>query len=173
MNRLHAVLIVLALLAGVLAAVAGTPQAPLATDQLSAPQLAEWLRDRRPDLILLDLRPGAPSEDRLPGALAAESTAIRHIAAEHTLVVYDSDEVDAGTAEQLRQRWNRPDLLRLHGGATAWSEQVLYPQIRSDAGPRQRADFERRAALSRYFGGQPQVLDPGQVAPKQRSRQGC
>jgi len=40
------------------------------------------------------------------------------------------------------------------GGLDGWKDEVLFPALPADAGPRDRAQFERAAALAQFFGGQ-------------------
>ena len=173
MNR-HPVLAILLLSAALFAALAEQPRPAIADDEVSALQLAEWIRQRHPDLLLIDAQTQAPSDQRaLPGAHALAGLDSDSLEAHRLVVIYAVDDFDPARAQALRKRWNRPDLLRLHGGLRAWNEHVLYPVIRADASARQQADFVRRAELSRYFGGSPQRLDPGAAARGGRSRQGC
>lgn len=164
----------LAFCAGALAAVAGGPQPAPADDELTATQLADGLRTRRGDLVLFDLRTdaaGAP--DRLPGARAPDDTALAALKPSDTVVVYAQADVDPARAQALRERVRAPRVLRLQGGIAAWNAQVLYPQIRSDAPARLQREFPARAERSRYFGGTPRRIAPGELAALQRGRRGC
>ena len=157
-------LAIVALAAGALAAVARTPEPAPAPDEISAAELATWIRDRQPGLLLVDLRPDAT--DRLPGAgplTEADRGAV------DTLVAYADRNVDPDAVEALHAR----RVLRLRGGVAAWNAEVLFPTLRADASGRQRLEFESRARLSRYFGGSPRVLDPGASPDRGRSRRGC
>lgn len=168
----RSVLAVLVLCAGGLAAYVGTPQPPLAADEVSAEQLARWIRTRHPGLQLLDTRGlEAMQGDRLPGALAAND--VDAIAPGDIVVIYADGRIDEQTVETWRQRLSVPDVLRLHGGVEAWNTDVLFPVLRSDASARERRAFEARAHLSRYFGGVPRLLDPGASGERTRSRRGC
>lgn len=167
MSALHSTLVVLALGLAALTAIAARPEPPLARDEVAASQLAEWLRARRPDLRVVDVRPmGASSRERLPGAEPFEEFVAE---ASATVVVYGEDVLDAAPALPGRAA----QVLRLRGGVAAWNRDVLFPTIRRDAPPRQQRAFAARAQLSRYFGGSPRVLDPGAQADRPRSRRGC
>ena len=48
----------------------------------------------------------------------------------------------------------------LRGGLADWVDEVLNPKRLSSASPDEIARFERIAALSRYFGGVPRVVEP-------------
>ncbi|WP_313919582.1 hypothetical protein [Tahibacter sp.] len=172
--NLRRVLVVLALCAGGLAAHVGTPRPPLAVDEVSAGQLAEWIRARRPGLRLLDTRDAQAMErDRLPGARSANDVDPDAIATSDTVVVYADRRIDERTVEMVRHRLHSRRILRLHGGVEAWNAEVLFPVLRSDASAQQQRDFAGRAQLSRYFGGAPRVLDPGATRERTRSRRGC
>ncbi|MEO8671171.1 MAG: rhodanese-like domain-containing protein [Tahibacter sp.] len=167
-------LVLMALCAGGLAAHVGTPQPPLAADEVSAGQLAEWIRARRPGIRVLDTRDAEAMErDRLPTARAANDVDADAIASGDTVVVYAERRIDEAAVETLRQRLHWRGVLRLHGGVEAWNAEVLFPVLRSDASARQQQDFVARAQLSRYFGGTPRVLDPGAAREHPRSRRGC
>ena len=170
-RRARAMLGLLALVMGTLAAIAGSVVPPPAADEVSAVDLAQWIRDRRPGLLVVDARAAeAFDRDRLPGARLIADIDADALRSADTVVVYAEAGVDA-TA--LRELSNVRRLLRLHGGIAAWNEDVLFPVIRADASERQQRDFAARAALSRYFGGSPRLLDPGASPARGRSRHGC
>jgi len=167
----RAVLALLALVVGMLAAIAGSIVPPPAADEVSAIELAQWIRDRRPGLLVVDTRSAeAFDRDRLPGARLIADIDADALRSADTVVVY----ADAGAdAAALRELSNVPRVLRLHGGIAAWNEEVLFPVIRADASERQQRDFAPRAVLSLYFGGSPRLLDPGASPARGQSRHGC
>lgn len=166
----HATAALFALVVGTLAALAGDVDPPPAADEVSASELAAWIRDRRPGLLLLDLRDvEAFDRDRLPGAQRLPDVGADAIAAADTIVVY----ADAGNDAGLPRLSGAARVLRLHGGVGAWNDDVLFPTLRADANARQQRDFAPRAALSRYFGGSPRLLDAGAAPARNRSRRGC
>jgi len=172
MNR-HArsILALLALASGTLAAIAGTVAPPPATDEVPAAELAQWIRDRRPGLLVVDVRSAeAFDRDRLPGARLLADIDADALRSVDTVVAYADARADPA---ELRGMSNVPRVLRLHGGIAAWNEEVLFPVLRADASARQQRDFATRALLSRYFGGSPQLLDPGASPARGRSRRGC
>ena len=173
--KLHsrAVLALLALVAATLAAVAGDVAPPADADEVTAVDLAQWIREQRPRLLVIDVRAAeAFDEDRLPGARRLDDVDAAALDAAGTVVVYSDADADAdaralhGLSSVLRP-------LRLHGGIKAWNEEVLFPVLRADANAKQQRDFEARARLSRYFGGSPRLLDPGASSARGRSRRGC
>lgn len=172
MRNVHRVLVLLALAGGAFAVVAEHPQAPLASDEISAPELAQWLRERREGLLLVDLRTDAESADGIPGARRAAAVERAELA-QGTVVVYAGRSVETAALAAWREAEGVPVYRRLRGGLAAWQRDVLYPLLRADASPQQRRGFSERAALSRYFGGTPRQLAPGEAPPQPRSRRGC
>jgi rhodanese-related sulfurtransferase len=165
------VLAALALVAAAFAAIAGDVVPAPAADEISATDLALWIRDRRPGLLIVDARKAeAFDQDRLPGARLLEDVGADALASADTIVVYSDTGAGAGILSRLA---GVPHALRLHGGIAAWNEQVLFPVLRADANASQQRSFEARARLSRYFGGSPRLLDPGVSASRGRSRRGC
>lgn len=168
---LRSIAALIALVAGGFAAIAGDVRPSPASDEVSAIELATWIRDRRPGLLVLDLRsPEAFERNRLPGAQRWPDVAAGAIDAAGTIVVYADAQADASL---FRGSAGTRDVLRLHGGVEAWNEDVLFPALRAGAGPQQQRDFMRRASLSRYFGGTPRVLDAGAAPVRSGSRRGC
>lgn len=165
----------LALAAGLLAGIAGGAAPPLADDEVAAVELARWIADRRSGLQLVDLRGQAQFDaDHLPGAVPLtllDAAALP--AADTTLVIYSDDSIRPDAVPIRLGGRDRRTVLRLRGGLQAWSDEVLFPTIRSDAPAARRRAFEERARLSRYFGGSPRVLEPGMELGQPRSRRGC
>jgi rhodanese-related sulfurtransferase len=161
--------------------------------------LAEWIRDRKPDLRVVDLRsadafelrhlPNAESLDSLlvdepkresalfdrgaeaeeEGRQAAPSTAGARV---ETVVVYSDDDAEmVRAARRLGKRGGR-NVLYLRGGWAAWQSEVMYPVLSDGASPAERADQARASELSRYFGGRPRKVGP--TTPKVPARpRGC
>src|SRR5262249_37978338 len=142
----RALLAALALVAAAFAAIAGDVAPPAAADEVSAVDLAQWIRDRRPGLLVVDARTTEAFDPvRLPGGRLLEDVDADALASATAVVVYTEAGADAGTLRGL------PRVLRLRGGITAWNDQVIFPVLRTDANVRQQRDFEARAKLSRYF----------------------
>jgi rhodanese-related sulfurtransferase len=170
---LRTMLVAFALVAGALAAMAGTPQPAIADDEIAAVDLAAWIRDPRTPLLVLDLRDEAEATDRVAGArrLAAVDAAVLDAAS--VVVVYSRGNMERSAVDTLRARFGDRRYLRLHGGIAAWNDEVLFPTIRDDAPARTQRAFSTRAELSRYFGGSPRRIAPGETATRNRSRRGC
>ena len=163
----HLTLAALALCAAVLAALARSPLPPLGPGEISAVQLAEWIRAQRSGVLLLDMRSAqAMARESLPGARPVAAFDGESV---DTVVLYGERQLDGARPLGGSAR----HVLRLRGGIEAWNAEVLFPVIRSDASTAHRREFAARAQLSRYFGGTPRVLEPGARAERNRSRRGC
>ena len=170
-GRARLLLLALALVAAVFAAIAGDVTPAPDADEVSAVDLAQWIRDRRPGLLIIDARTTqAFEQDRLPGAQLLAHVDAAALASADIVVVYEDASTDASV---LRGLVGVPHVRRLHGGIRAWNDEVLFPVLRADANARQQRDFAVRAQLSRYFGGSPRMLDPGASPSRGRSRHGC
>lgn len=164
----------LALAAGVLAAVAGSPRQPLRDDEISAVDLARRLRDRGDGLLVIDVRAaGEADRPHVAGARSLAEFDPAAVAAGSAVVIYAEGDIGDAAFDALRGRFAGLPLQRLRGGIGAWNDEVLFPSVRAGAPPRAERDFLERAALSRYFGGTPRRLAPGEAPSHERSRRGC
>jgi rhodanese-related sulfurtransferase len=135
-----------------------------ATFRTVAPvELAEWIRDRKPHLRVIDARSEAEFDEyHLPRAERFTSSAT--FATDDTIVLV------AGGSVRGR------DVYVLRGGIQAWIDEVMNPTITADAPAPVRAAYERASIVSRYFGGVPRAIDK---LPKTRAnaaavrRRGC
>ncbi|HEX9631752.1 MAG TPA: rhodanese-like domain-containing protein [Gemmatimonadales bacterium] len=180
-------------LAGVLA-LTGTEAAaldrPLAAlveaNRLSALDVAAWLRDRKPNLTILDVRPdsAAFAEFHLPRARHASLAELRALTRDPgmTIVVY-GDGGDLAARAWVVLRVLGHDTVRvMPDGVGDWLAAVLNPTLPSDATAEARDAFATQAELSRYFGGLPRIVPPGEHADstataatllQRTSRRGC
>jgi rhodanese-related sulfurtransferase len=137
------VLAAAAAILGVLALFAG--KAP-AIQSVAPVELAEWIRDRKPHLRVVDVRPEAEFDEyHLPRA--ERFTSATTFAPDDTIVLVAGGSVRARNIYVLR------------GGVQAWIDEVMNPTITAGALPPARAAYERASIVSRYFGGVPRVVD--------------
>lgn len=167
-RALHRLLAVAAVLGGVLAPlVGGRVTAAHGEERISPVELATWIRDRKAGLRVLDLRPPVEAELlHLPRAerIPAESLGAARFRTDETIVLVSAD--GGGPAPRvwasLRARGNRRVVV-MDGGADRWVDDILGPTLAADAPPEVVAAFHRVSELSRYFGGVPRVLGPGEA----------
>jgi len=141
-------------------------------DRIEAIALAGWIRDQRPNLSVIDLRsPEDYAAFHIPTAVVQplESTLGARFAASDTIVIYGDGSAAASQAWVLLKARTRAAVFYLRGGVGAWLDEVMAPTIASDAPAAERAAFARISELSRYFGGAPQVIHPGDPKPLPRA----
>jgi rhodanese-related sulfurtransferase len=164
-----------ALFLGVAAAFAGTPDRSrnarldvesLARavehedDHVTAIELAEWIRARRPGLRVVDVRSSGefdalhiPTAERIPLTELAKTSFRR----DETIVLYSEGGAHAGQGWVFLRALGYTQVYFLRGGLREWLDDVMTPTIDSRAGDSVRKAFARVSDLSRYFGGTPRV----------------
>jgi rhodanese-related sulfurtransferase len=81
------------------------------------------------------------------------------------VVLYSAEAAEAARATMLLRLRGYRDVTFLRQGLYEWISRVHEPALAVDATPQERAEFERLAALSRYFGGQPRLDVPRAEIP--------
>ena len=162
---------------GVLAAVAGSPRkdsspsidvAALArdvqteADHVTAIELARWIRDRKPNLRIIDIRDSAefgryhvPQAERLP----IEEVVKASFNPGETIVLYSGGGAHAAQAWVLLRTRGEKNVFFLRGGVSEWLDEVMNPQAPAHLSGQARDEADSVAALSRYFGGVPRQVD--------------
>jgi rhodanese-related sulfurtransferase len=193
--RANTALAAVALLLGTVAALVGEPSRrgdaarplpALAEDyRVTALDVAAWLRDRRPNLTILDVRPDSTSfaEFHLPRARHAPLPELRSWNPEDggTIVVYGAGGDLAARAWVVLMTLGHDSVRVLSDGVREWLIDVLNPTIPEDASAEAREAFAVQADLSRYFGGLPRIIaagtEPDSSATagllRRTSRRGC
>ena len=162
-----------ALALGVFAAAAGTPY-PSAVDadsraaasNLDVVELAEWIRDRRDGLQVLDLRaPDAFAQFNIPTSanIQLAELGIAGLDSTGVVVVYADGSDTSERAETILHALGFDSVRVLRDGAEGWVVEILNPMVARDASAAERATFDRVAVLSRYFGGLPRVVDRADI----------
>ena len=126
-------------------------------DHVTALELAQWIKDRRPGLRIIDVR--SPEEYAAYHVPRAERVALDSLASaafrkDETIVVYSEGGAHAAQAWVFLRALGYDKVFFLRGGVYEWLEQVMNPTL-ADTTPAARSAFDRAAMLSRYFGGVP------------------
>jgi rhodanese-related sulfurtransferase len=155
MTRLHRAL---ALLAAALAVAAWQSEPSGRVDYISAPDLAKRIVARDATLHVVDLR-SRPDFDQLHVSGATHMTIgdlqRLPIPTSARIVLYANDDDRAVKGVRLLRTRGYQDVVVLRDGISAWISRVLEPRLAMDATPSERAEFERAAQWSRFFGGLP------------------
>jgi rhodanese-related sulfurtransferase len=133
-------------------------------DHVSAVQLAAWLRARRPRLRVIDVRTAAefrafhiPGAEHVPLAQLASTP----FAAGETIVLYSEAGVHGAQAWVFLRALGHRRVYFLRDGLHEWLDDVMSPTLAADAPAETQAAFAERAALSRWFGGNPRQAPAG------------
>jgi rhodanese-related sulfurtransferase len=145
-----------------LAAVLINPRAPagasaiVAPNYISAIELGERIARQDPTLRVMDLRDeGAYESFHIPTAIRTTLEDLVTTPRGATIVLYDDAGVAAAKGEALLESRGYASVHVLREGIYEWIARVQEPLLASDATAAERAEFERAAKLSRFFGGVP------------------
>jgi rhodanese-related sulfurtransferase len=155
MIRLHRAL---GLLAAVLAVAAWHSESPRRIDSILAPDLADRIVGRETALRVIDLRSRQDFDQlHIPGATHMTLDDVRRepIPLSARVVLYADDDDQATRGGALLRTRGYENVATLRGGISAWIARVLEPRLARDATASERAEFDRAARLSRFFGGMP------------------
>ena len=135
---------------------------------ISAPELAERIVSRDSTLRVFDLRSRAEYDRfHVPGAThtTLRSLAREPLPSDATTVVYANRLAHATRGWATLSGRSVRDVRILRGGAYEWIVRIHDPRIAVDATDSERAEFERAARFSRFFGGRPQLDVPRAEIP--------
>lgn len=137
---------------------AGSPgpnAVPTPMSAMAPLSLAEDIIERRPGMLILDLRADVETEKGVPGAVVGSDPAVvlsvLSSAPEGTIVVvYD----ESGTATQAPADWpQRLDYHFVEGGIVGWQNEVLKPAEIWGSSLAERERVQRQNQISAFFSG--------------------
>src|SRR5688572_25870847 len=173
-----------ALVLGVLAIVAGSPRlernarvdiAGLAQivereeDHVTALELAEWIRGKRPNLRVVDVRDSSAfAAYHIPRAerIALGDLVSTPFGKDETIVLYSDGGAHSAQGWVFLRAAGHERVYFLRGGLYEWLDDVMNPAISSSASESDRASFGRIAEISRYFGGVPRSEAEGKQSER-------
>lgn len=140
--------------------------------------LADWIRERRPNLRVIEVVESPadidPNDYVIPGSSAVTLSAITSLEASgnDTIVLYSAGGTHAAQAWVLLRARNVQPVFVLRDGLAAWEDEVLAPSAPSDSSAVALARYKHARELQLWFGGT--VTDQGSVwsAPVQTPRPG-
>lgn len=121
------------------------------------------------DLRVFDLRtPDAFAQFHVPGARLAATASLSHepLTPQTHIVLYGDARTTIVDAVQTLRRRNQLDVLVLREGLYEWLSRVQEPRLASAPTSEERAEFERAAEMSRFFGGVPRAGVPREEVPQ-------
>jgi rhodanese-related sulfurtransferase len=153
-NKLHTSLAVAAALLATTAAITDRG----AQAFISAPELADRIMRNADGQHIFDLRTRQAFEQfHIPSAsrVTIEDLADIPLAPHASVVLYGDARRTVLEAARVLRRRGHHDVRALREGIYEWLARVHEPRLGIDPTPTERAEFERAAALSRFFGGVP------------------
>jgi rhodanese-related sulfurtransferase len=143
-------------------------------DHVTAVELAAWIKERRPDLRVVDVRTAeefdayhVPTAERIP----IDSIGLSTLRPSELIVLYSEGGAHAAQAWVLLRALGYRNVYFLRGGLYEWIEQIMSPSLAADASPKDSAAFAKNMEISRYFGGVARassiVPDPVLTLPRQ------
>jgi rhodanese-related sulfurtransferase len=131
------------------------------SDHVTAIDLAQWIRDRKPGLRVIDVRSDSEFADfHIATAEHIPLTALAKLqpGGDETLVLYSEGGAHAAQGWVLLRSLGFQKVYFLRGGLLDWMDDVMSPALADRTG-NATSDSTRDhiADLSRYFGGLPHV----------------
>jgi rhodanese-related sulfurtransferase len=160
---MHAALAGTALVLGAMAAASSAVSSRSAgshPDEVTALELARWIRDARPALRVVDLRDAESFEAfRIPGAdrMSPEDLVRARWEPNATVVVYADNALAAQRAQQALRIAGVRNAWVLKGGVGEWVNTIASPMLPANPTPVEAAASREIAEMSRWFGGVPRV----------------
>jgi uncharacterized membrane protein YedE/YeeE/rhodanese-related sulfurtransferase len=130
-------------------------------DHVDALELADWIREGRRGLRVIDVREHRQPDDYvIPGAEPAALDGLTRLIArpEEQLVLYSEGGAHAAQAWVLLRARGVRNALVLKDGLAAWEEEVLYPGLPAATSDTAEARFRRARELSLWYGGMPRAV---------------
>lgn len=127
-------------------------------DHVTAIELADWIKERRQDLRVIDVRDS--SEFDAYHVPTAERVDLNHLVDTHfgsneTIVLYSDGGAHAAQGWVFLRALGHQHVYFLRGGLAEWLDEVMNPVASVGTSDSARAEFTKVSALSRYFGGVP------------------
>jgi rhodanese-related sulfurtransferase len=138
-------------------------------DHVSALQLAQWIREKKSGLKVIDVRsPEAFAAFSIPGAenIPIEAVGKARFAPTDTVVLYSEGGAHAAQAWVFLKARGVARAYFIAGGLADWRDEVMSPVLPADASPEAVAAFAPIAQLSLYFGGSPKAGPAGAAATR-------
>lgn len=130
-------------------------------DHVNADQLADWIIKEKSDYRLIDIRTDKEFDNySIPGAENIPITNLLDgdLSRNEKIILYSEGGIHSAQAWFLLKAKDYKNVYILRGGLDEWNEVVLYPKLSANASEQDKARFEISSAVSRYFGGTPQLV---------------
>lgn len=133
-------------------------------DHVKPVELADWIIQGKVDFRLIDLRDAKDyAEYHIPMAenVPLPELSSHGLARNETIILYSDGGIHSAQAWFLLKAQKYRGVYILLGGLEEWKDSVLFPSIAQNAGPEERAEFEKMKEVSKFFGGSPRTGTTG------------
>jgi rhodanese-related sulfurtransferase len=166
-------------------------------DHVSVDELADWIIRGTSDYRLIDLRSAQEfAEYHIPGAENIPVTSLPDagLLRNEKILLYSEGGTHSAQAWFLLKALKYKNVYILKNGLAEWKDRILFPSLAENASPEEKAAFEKRIEVSKFFGGSPQTGSAGAPsaphlvlpkmempsgpavstgAPKKKKKEGC
>lgn len=129
-------------------------------DHVTVDELADWIIKGRADYRLIDLRSEQEfNEYHIPTAenIPVGSLTDVGLARNEKLILYSEGGIHSAQAWFLLKAKQYKAVYMLRDGLAEWKDRILFPSLADNASAEEQAAFEKRKAISAFFGGSPQT----------------
>ncbi len=130
-------------------------------DHVEVDELADWIIKGETDYRLVDIRTEKEFNDyNIPGSENIPITGLLEsdLARNEKIIIYSEGGIHSAQAWFLLKAKNFKNVYMLRGGLDEWKDKILFPTLSTTATDDEKAKFEIASAISRYFGGTPQLV---------------
>lgn len=130
-------------------------------DHVNVDDLADWIIKGKSDYRLVDIRSekefgnyNIPGSENIPISGLLDGNLSRN----EKIILYSEGGIHSAQAWFLLKAKEFKNVYILRGGLDEWNDLVLFPKLSANATEQEKARFEILSAISRYFGGTPQLV---------------
>jgi rhodanese-related sulfurtransferase len=166
-------------------------------DHVTVDELADAIIKGKADYRLIDVRSAKefdeyhiPTAENIPLASLADAGLQRN----EKIILYSEGGIHSAQAWFLLKALQYKHVYMLKDGLNEWKDRILFPTLSENASAEEKAEFEKRKAVSLYFGGtprtgstamssapqlvmpkleQPSASATPTAAPKKKKKEGC
>jgi rhodanese-related sulfurtransferase len=135
-------------------------------DHVNVDELADWIIKSKVDFRLVDLRSEKEfNEYNIPGSENILITDLLNgsLQRNEKIILLSDGGIHSAQAWFLLKAKDFKNVYMLRGGLEEWKDKILFPKLSATATDDEKAKFEIASAISRYFGGTPQLVSGDQA----------